>query len=88
MLLTFAYLTAVVLANLSSAHFGPSASIINAFLFIGLTLSTRDRLHDQWGHHLKRNMGLLIVTGGLLSYLINQVREADRPGFYGGLHGL
>ena len=69
--LTFLYLSAIVLANLSSAAYGPQASIYNAFLFIGLTLSTRDRLHDLWGRHLKRNMALLILGGGLLSYLLN-----------------
>jgi uncharacterized PurR-regulated membrane protein YhhQ (DUF165 family) len=72
MMLILMYLSAIVLANLSSAHFGPSASIWNAFLLIGLTLSTRDRLHEQWGSKVKQRMFLLILAGGLLSYLINQ----------------
>jgi uncharacterized membrane protein YhaH (DUF805 family) len=67
------YLTANVLANLSSATFGPAASIINAFLFIGLDLTTRDRLHDQWrGRGLWWRMLALITVGGLISYVINR----------------
>lgn len=65
------YLAAIVAANLSTAHFGPGASIINSFLFIGLVLSTRDRLHDAWGRHVGRNMLLLIVAGGLISYALS-----------------
>ena len=65
------YLTAIVAANLSVAHFGPTSTIWNAFLFIGLNLTTRDKLHDLWGRSVARNMGLLILTGGLLSYALN-----------------
>ena len=64
-----AYLTAIVLANLSIAHWGPKAAIYNAFLFIGLDLVSRDRLHDLWHGHLIRNMAALIATGSALSYL-------------------
>jgi queuosine precursor transporter len=62
------YLGAIVLANLSSAHFGPEASIYNAFLFIGLILSTRDYLNELWGERRRRNMLLLIVSGSAISY--------------------
>lgn len=70
-LLTIAYLAAIVAANLITARFGPAASVLNAFLFIGLNLSARDSLHDRWGKATPRNMLLLIVAGGLLSYLLN-----------------
>lgn len=67
------YLTAIIAANLTVAWFGPSVIIINAFIFIGLDLTARDRLHDAWrGHGLIWKMGALIATGGLLSYLLNQ----------------
>lgn len=67
------YLAAIVLANLSSAYFGPSASVINAFLFIGLDLTARDRLHEAWhGRGLVWKMGLLIAVGSLLSWVINR----------------
>jgi len=65
------YLTAIILANLSSAHFGPSASIVNAFLFIGLDLTSRDKLHDLWRGHLLRNMAALIMAGSLISWVLN-----------------
>lgn len=67
------YLIAVILANLSSAYFGPGASIINAALFIGLDLSSRDRLHDAWhGRWLWPKMAALIAVGSLLSWWFNR----------------
>ena len=67
------YLTAVVLANLTVAMFGPQMTIVNAFLFIGLDLTARDRLHDAWhGHHLVLKMTALIATGSILSWLLNR----------------
>lgn len=66
------YLFAIVLANLSSAAFGPGASVVNAFLFIGLDLTARDRLHEQWKHkHLARNMAMLIAAGSVLSFIVD-----------------
>lgn len=67
------YLIAIVAANLSVAYFGPSATIINAFLFIGLDLTTRDKLHDAWGgRNLWPKMFALIAAGSLISYLLNR----------------
>lgn len=66
------YLVAIVAANLSVAWFGAGASIANAFLFIGLDLTSRDKLHDLWGRGLVWKMGLLIATGSLLSWLLNR----------------
>lgn len=72
MILIVAYLAAVILANLSVALFGPSISIVNAFVFIALDLSSRDRLHERWhGKHLWRNMLGLIGAGSMISALIN-----------------
>lgn len=72
MLFIALYLIAIVAANLSVAWFGPSVTVINAFLFIGLDISTRDRLHEQWqGHNLWRNMLLLIAGGSILSAVLN-----------------
>lgn len=66
------YLVAIVAANLLVAEFGPSITIVNAFLFIGLDLTTRDALHEHWqGRSLWRNMALLIAAGSLLSYALN-----------------
>lgn len=69
--LVIIYLAAIVAANLSVATFGPASTPINAFLLIGLNLSTRDRLHDLWGRHVARNMLLLIAAGGAISYALN-----------------
>jgi uncharacterized PurR-regulated membrane protein YhhQ (DUF165 family) len=70
------YLAAVVAANLLVAQFGPGFSIVNAFLFIGLDLTTRDLLHDRWKNRLWAKMALLVATGSLLSWLLN--REAGQ----------
>ena len=67
------YLFAIVAANLSIAAFGPSAAIINAFLFIGFDLTARDALHQRWrGHMLAVRMGTLIGAGSVLSWLVNR----------------
>jgi hypothetical protein len=71
------YLVAIVAANLVTAHFGPNASVFNAFAFIGLDLTARDGLHDAWRHDkLWRKMVLLIISGSILSYALN--RNAGR----------
>lgn len=72
-LLVGAYLAAIVAANLSVAHWGPQAAVYNAFLFIGLDLSTRDALHDLWRGRLIRNMALLIAAGSALSWVMGEV---------------
>lgn len=77
MIYVILYLVAIVLANLTVAAFGPNMVIVNAFLFIGLDLTARDRLHDAWrGNHLLPKMAALIATGSLLSWLLN--REAGQ----------
>lgn len=71
-LLITLYLAAIVVANLLVAQFGPGITIFNAFLFIGLDLTTRDKLHDAWqGKRLWLKMLALIATGSLLSALLN-----------------
>ncbi|ASS75383.1 hypothetical protein CIG75_10530 [Tumebacillus algifaecis] len=75
MFLVGLYLAAIVAANLSVALFGPASTIINAFLFIGLDITTRDALHERWqGRKLWLNMGLLVLVGSILSYIM--YREA------------
>jgi uncharacterized PurR-regulated membrane protein YhhQ (DUF165 family) len=73
MIYVIMYLIAIVLANLSVAMFGPSVTIINAFLFIGLDLTARDKLHEAWhSNKLFLKMVALIATGSLLSWLLNR----------------
>lgn len=73
MIYVILYLSAIVLANLTVAAFGPGMTIVNAFLFIGLDLTSRDRLHEAWhGNRLVLKMTALIATGSLLSWLLNR----------------
>lgn len=67
------YLTAIVAANLTVAMWGPSMTIVNAFLFIGLDLTARDKLHEQWhSNRLVFKMAALIAAGSVLSWAINR----------------
>jgi len=67
------YLLAIVAANLLVVWFGPSITIVNAFLFIGLDLTCRDSLHDAWGGNgLWWKMLLLLAAGSGISFLLNQ----------------
>jgi uncharacterized PurR-regulated membrane protein YhhQ (DUF165 family) len=48
-------------------------TIVNAFVFIGLDLVARDKLHDTWRRRgLWWKMALLIAAGSLLSYWLNR----------------
>ena len=68
------YLVAIVLANLTLLLFGPTASIFNAFILIGLDLSLRDKLHDQWyGKNLWLKMLALICGGSAITVALNWV---------------
>lgn len=66
------YLSAIVGANLLVTAFGPAITIINAFVFIALDLTSRDRLHEAWHHDgLIWKMAALIAAGSILSYALN-----------------
>lgn len=71
-LLVGLYLAAIVVANLTVAMFGPAVVVINAFLFIGLDITCRDRLHEAWTIGRWWKMGLLIAAGSLISWLLNR----------------
>lgn len=62
------YGSAMILANLSVAAFGPAISPVNAFVLIGLDLALRDWLHVRLKAWL---MLALILATGLLTYLLN-----------------
>lgn len=67
------YLIAIIAANLTVAWFGASVTIINAFLFIALDLTSRDKLHDAWHRkNLFWKMSALIAVGSLLSWALNR----------------
>ena len=66
------YIFALVIANLLVAWLGPWFSPINAFVLIGLDLSLRDKLHEQWQNdRLALKMGALIIVASGVSYLLN-----------------
>ena len=66
------FLSAIVCANLAVTFIGISALPYTAFILIPFDLIVRDVLHDEWeGSWLYPKMGLLILSGGLISYLLN-----------------
>lgn len=66
------YLGAIIAANLLTAAFGPSVSIFNAFVLIGVDLTVRDSLHDRWhGPSLWPRMLALIGAGSIISAALN-----------------
>lgn len=71
--LVAAYLASVVIANLVITELGPNATLITAFLFIGLDLTSRDALHEAWRRkRLVRKMTILILAGSLFSFALNR----------------
>lgn len=67
------YLGAIVAANLIITVLGPSATVVTAFVFIGLDLTVRDYLHESWqGKGLVWKMGLLIAAGSVISWVLNK----------------
>jgi hypothetical protein len=83
-----AYLGAIVAANLLVATYGPAVVVVNAFVFIGLDLTCRDKLHDAWRNdQLALKMGIVIFAGGVISYALNrdagQIAIASTAAFVG-----
>lgn len=72
MFVVLTYVSAIVIANLSVATFGPAVTPINAFFLIGLDLTLRDVLHARWQDKqlVPKMLGLLAVAGAI-SYLLN-----------------
>ncbi|MBF0278147.1 MAG: VUT family protein [SAR324 cluster bacterium] len=73
------YLAAITMANLIILWLGPQAAIATAFFLIGLDLSLRDKLHDQWqGSNLWLRMFALICGGSLITIVLNIALQFDR----------
>jgi uncharacterized PurR-regulated membrane protein YhhQ (DUF165 family) len=79
-ILVAAYLIMIVIANYAvtfARMLGWSEAqmtllfMTQGFLFIGGDLVIRDALHERWTRHKVWKLGALIVTGGLLSALLN-----------------
>lgn len=66
------YLVAIVIANITTAIWGAGVSIANAFLLIGLDLTSRDFLHEFWKVGKWWRLSLLIGAGSIISWLLNR----------------
>lgn len=67
------FIGSLVVANLLVATFGPGALPYTAFFMIGLDLTVRDSLHEQWhGRRLVRNMAIMIAAGAVIAFLMNR----------------
>lgn len=81
--LVLVWLAAITAANLVTAAYGPDASILTSFAFVGLTLTTRDLLHDSWRQYRAPRMALLIIAGSTLAWLVTP--DAGRIGVASGV---
>lgn len=67
-----AYLLAIVVANLSVAHFGQIALVFTGLVLIPFDFVTRDLLHDRWKFRdLYKRIGLLILSGAIITTILN-----------------
>src|SRR5574342_1389448 len=71
MFLVLVYLVVIVIANLIITQLGPSATPYVAFVLVGLDISSRDVLHDRWKEKRLVKMIVLILSGSLISVIIN-----------------
>lgn len=70
---TILYLTTIVSANLLLSYLGPQAVVPIALVLIGFDITLRDKLHNKWSYKLLWiKMFLLIVTGSVITYVINR----------------
>jgi queuosine precursor transporter len=68
-----AYLAAIAVANLLAVTYGPSVTVITAFVLIGFDFTCRDWLQARWeGRTLWLRMLALIAAGGAISWLVNR----------------
>ncbi len=66
------YLFAIVAANLAVAAWGPPALALTAWVLIPFDMTSKDALQDRWrGDRLLLRMGALVLTGSILSTLLN-----------------
>jgi len=66
------YLVAIILANLVVTYFGVNSVYLVAFILIGLDITARDFLHEFWTVGKWWKLGLLILVGSFISWLLNK----------------
>ena len=71
------YLAALVLANFVVFWFGKEGLYVTAFLLIPFDFVMRSYFHEKWkGRDLLVNMFILIVSAGLITFLLNPEASA------------
>lgn len=67
------FVASMAFANLLVAWFGPWVTPINAFVLVGLSMVTRDVLHDKWASQglLVPKMLAMIAASGVLAWAVN-----------------
>lgn len=65
------YLAAIVAANQIITAYGPEAVLYVGAGLIAFNLVARDALHDAFAEHRLAKMAALILTGAVLSYVLN-----------------
>lgn len=90
MLYVSIFLVSIVAANLVVQMFGPAVTPIVAFVFIGLDLSMRDKIHEAWhGNQLRVKMFFLVLSASAITYLLNkdaaQIALASSIAFFGSM---
>ena len=71
------YLAALVLANFVVFWFGKEGLYVTAFLLIPFDFVMRSYFHEKWkGRDLLINMFILIVSAGLITFLLNPEASA------------
>lgn len=73
-MIIFLYLAAIVSSDLLITHYGPKLLPVTSFFLIPFDLVVRDVLHDKWRiqRTLRWKMPLLILSGSVISFLINK----------------
>lgn len=67
------FVLSMATANLLVAWLGPWITPVNAFVLVGLSMVTRDVLHDRWAQEgkLVQKMLVMIAVSGLLAWAVN-----------------
>jgi len=71
MIASSVFIGVAIVANLLINHFGKWATPFVAAAFIGLNITCRDYLHEEWTSNLWPKMLILIGIGSVLTALVN-----------------
>lgn len=65
------FVVGITVANLIVSHFGAWITPYIAFVMIGFEFTLRDYIHEVLNSNKKLVMASIILTGGILTYLVN-----------------